>query len=61
MAILNFLRTYGIFNDHLVQFVFTWYIFSGFGIMRQEKSGIPGLRLSTSSPAKKRECKNLMY
>jgi hypothetical protein len=28
----------------LVHFVFIWYIFSGFGIMYQEKSGNPGLR-----------------
>jgi hypothetical protein len=39
MAILNILRTFGIFNDHLVHFVFIWYIFSGFGIMNNEKSG----------------------
>jgi hypothetical protein len=39
MAIWNFLWRFGIFNDH---FVFIWYIFSGFGIMYQEKSGNPG-------------------
>jgi hypothetical protein len=39
---LDFLRTFGIFFDHLVHFVVIWYIFSGFGIMYQEKSGIPG-------------------
>jgi hypothetical protein len=39
MAICNILRTFGIFNDHLVHFVFFWYIFSGFGFMYQEESG----------------------
>jgi hypothetical protein len=41
MAIWNILRTFGIFYDHLVHFVFIWYIFSGFGIMHQERSGNP--------------------
>jgi hypothetical protein len=27
----------------LVNFVFIWYIYSGFGIMRQEESGNPGV------------------
>jgi hypothetical protein len=31
----------GIFYDHLENFVFIWYIFSGFGIMHQEKYGNP--------------------
>jgi hypothetical protein len=35
MAILNTLRSFA-------NFVFIWYIFSGFGIMYQEKSGNPG-------------------
>jgi hypothetical protein len=39
MANWNILRTFGIFYVHLVEFVFIWYIFSGFGIMHQEKSG----------------------
>jgi hypothetical protein len=43
MAIGNILRTFGIFYDHLVHFVFIWYFLSGFGIMREEKSGNPGL------------------
>jgi hypothetical protein len=38
MAIRIILRTFGIFYDHLVHFVFIWYIFSGFGIMHHEKS-----------------------
>jgi hypothetical protein len=42
MAIWNILRSFGIFNDHLVHYVFFWCIFSGFGIMYQEKSGNPG-------------------
>jgi hypothetical protein len=29
------------FYDHLVHFVFIWYIISGFGIIYQEKSDIP--------------------
>jgi hypothetical protein len=41
MAIWNSLQSFGIFYDHLEQFVFIWYIFSGIGIMRQEKSGNP--------------------
>jgi hypothetical protein len=41
MAIWNILETFWIFYDHLVQFVFIWYILSGFGIMQQEKSGNP--------------------
>jgi hypothetical protein len=43
MAIWNVLWTFGIFYDHLVHFVFIWYIFSGFGIMHQEKSGNPDI------------------
>jgi hypothetical protein len=42
MVIWNmYLGTIGIFYDHLVQFVFIWYILFGFGIMHQEKSGSP--------------------
>jgi hypothetical protein len=41
MAISNISRTFGIFKDHMVHFVFIWYIFSGFGIINQEKSGNP--------------------
>jgi hypothetical protein len=33
MAIGNIGRTFGIFYDHLVHFVFIWCIFSGFGIV----------------------------
>jgi hypothetical protein len=40
MPIWNILWTFGIFYDHLVQFVLFWYIISGFGIMHQEKSGV---------------------
>jgi hypothetical protein len=42
MAISNILLTYGIFYDILIHFVFIGHIFSGFGIMHQEKSGNPG-------------------
>jgi hypothetical protein len=38
MAILKILRTFGIFYDHLI-----CYIFSGFVIMYQKKSGNPDL------------------
>jgi hypothetical protein len=38
-AIWKILRIFGIFCDNLANFVFIWYIFSGFGIMYQEKSG----------------------
>jgi hypothetical protein len=54
-AIWNILRIFWIFYDHLVHFVFIWYIFSGFGIMQLEKSGNPG-----SLCAALFECKNLM-
>jgi hypothetical protein len=43
MSISNILRTFGIFFDHLVEFVFILYIFHRFGIMYQEKSGNPGV------------------
>jgi hypothetical protein len=36
MAIWNILWSLGIFYDHLVHFVFIWYIFSGIGTMYQE-------------------------
>jgi hypothetical protein len=41
MATWNISGTFGIFYDHLVHFEFVWYIFSGFGIVYQEKSGNP--------------------
>jgi uncharacterized membrane protein len=41
MAIWNILQTFGIFYDHLVHFVFIWYIFSSLGNVYQEKSGNP--------------------
>jgi hypothetical protein len=43
MAIWNILWRLGIFYDHLVHLVIIWYIFSGFGITYQEKSGNPAL------------------
>jgi hypothetical protein len=49
MAIWNKIWTFGIFYDHLVHFVFIWYIFSGFVIMHQENSGNPG-PLGENSP-----------
>jgi hypothetical protein len=47
-TIWNISRTFGIFQDHMVPFVFIWYIFSGFGIMYQEKSGNTGLAFAHS-------------
>jgi hypothetical protein len=44
MAIWNILQTFGIFYDHMVHFVFIWYIFSGLDMMDQEKSGNPGAK-----------------
>jgi hypothetical protein len=41
MAIWNISQTFGIVYEHLVHFVFIWYIFAGFGIMEQEISGNP--------------------
>jgi hypothetical protein len=41
MVIWIILRPFGKFYDHMVHFVFIWYIFSGLGIMHQEKSGNP--------------------
>jgi hypothetical protein len=38
MALWNILQTFGILCDNLVHFVFIWFIFSGFGIMYQEKN-----------------------
>jgi hypothetical protein len=46
IAIWNNLQTFGIFYDHLVNFLFIWYIFSDLGIMYQEKSGNPGYNAS---------------
>jgi hypothetical protein len=46
MAIWNILRTFGIFYDHLVHFVFIWYISSGSGVTHQEKSGNPALTIN---------------
>jgi hypothetical protein len=46
--IWDILRTLGIFYEHLVHFMLILYIFSGFGIMYQEKSGNPGLECRTN-------------
>jgi hypothetical protein len=46
MADWTILRTFRIFYDQLVQFVFIWYVLSGLGIMHQEKSGNPGEKTS---------------
>jgi hypothetical protein len=43
IAIWNIVPRFEIFYDHLVHFVFIWYIFSGLGIMYLEKSGNPGM------------------
>jgi hypothetical protein len=52
MAISNILRTFGVFHDHLVHFLFIGYSFSGFGIMHQEKSGNPGSPILHNSTKK---------
>jgi hypothetical protein len=41
-AIWNILQTFGINYDLLVHFMYILNIFSGFGMMHQEKSGNPG-------------------
>jgi hypothetical protein len=41
IAIWNIFRTFWKFYGHLEQFLLIWYIFSGFGIMYQERSGNP--------------------
>jgi hypothetical protein len=51
-AVWNILQTFEIFYDHLVEFVFVWHIFSGFGIMHQEKSGNPGRRMKEKKKEK---------
>jgi hypothetical protein len=48
-AIWNILQPFGTFYEHCHNFVFIWYIFSGFGIMYQEKSGNPGRQLGRKS------------
>jgi hypothetical protein len=52
MAIWNILQTFGIFYDHLVHFVFIWFIFSSFGITYQEKSGNPDVVSASKQPSK---------
>jgi hypothetical protein len=58
MAILNILRTIGIFYGHLgyfmticyIHYVLFKYIFSGFGIMYKEKSGNPAVNTKIFAP-----------
>jgi hypothetical protein len=52
MTILNILWRFRIFYDNLVHFVFIWSIFSGFGIMYQEKSGNPGSDITRMQSSK---------
>jgi preprotein translocase subunit SecY len=54
MAILNILRTFGIFYNHLVHFMFIWFIFFGFGIMYQEQSGNPVVLARSEKNGKRR-------
>jgi hypothetical protein len=42
IATWKILWRFWVFYDHLVHFLLIWFIFSGFGIMYQEKSGNPG-------------------
>jgi hypothetical protein len=51
MAIWNISRTFGIFYNNLVHFVFIWYISSGFGIMHQKNLATP-----VSDPTKMLDC-----
>jgi hypothetical protein len=37
-------------HGHLVHLMFIWYIFSGFGIMYQDKSGNPGVHAVKTRP-----------
>jgi hypothetical protein len=53
MAIWNILRAVAIFYDQLVRFALSWYIFSCFGIMYQEKSGNPAFCYSVYKLVKK--------
>jgi hypothetical protein len=41
MAIWSIFRPLGIFYGTLVYFVVIWYIFTRFGMLKQEKSGNP--------------------
>jgi hypothetical protein len=45
MGIWNILRVIWDIFDHLLHFIFIWYIFSGFVIMYKEKSGNPASNL----------------
>jgi hypothetical protein len=61
MKIFDAFLTMGIFYDHLVHFLFIWYIFliiwyifPGFGIMHHEKSGNPGEKAQASSKARRK-------
>jgi hypothetical protein len=45
MAIWSILQPLEVFYGHLVYFVVFWYIFPGFGILHQEKSGNPAKQL----------------
>jgi hypothetical protein len=42
MAIWNILRTFGIFYDHLLHFVFIWYIFSVLVSRAKKNLATPG-------------------
>jgi hypothetical protein len=43
IAIWNIVQTFGLFYDHFGTYCYIWYIFSGNGIMFNEKSGSPAL------------------
>jgi hypothetical protein len=62
MAMWDVLRTFGIFYDNLVNFVFIWDIFPGNGIIYQEKSGNPGFFVLSEPkfPVKKKEKKSCL-
>jgi hypothetical protein len=63
MAIRNILQTFGMFYEHLVHFECIWNIFSGLGMMGQEKSGSPDADKSLQSDVANRtsrKCKFLI-
>jgi hypothetical protein len=45
MAILSFLRTFGIIYGHLVYLLVIWYIFPRFGKYYRERSGNPATEM----------------
>jgi hypothetical protein len=71
MAIWNVLWPFGMVYGHLGYFMTVWYIFSGFGIMHQEKSGNPAIKRNSlvnpsrsqsyDSELRRQRCKKLRH